>query len=135
MAEGPTTMNGPLHTEDASLSDRKITAYFATLDQAQAVRDKLVIAEIPDGQITVTDAAAEAGHVKAADQSMIGKVREAILPDDGQRATKDAAASGDVRLVVTPMAEDVDRVVDIIRAGKPHHFDADLERWRNSPPA
>ncbi len=135
MAEGPTTMNGPLHTDEASLSDREITAYFASADQARTVQQALIAAGIPADRIAVSTTSADAAHLAPADQTIIGKIRETILPDDSQRATRDAVASGDTRLVVVPSVETVDQVVDIIQAGKPHHFDADLERWRNSPPA
>ncbi len=135
MADGPTTMNGPLHTDEASLSDRQITAYFASAPQAQAVQQALIAAGIPADRIAVCATSEAAAGLAPADQSIIGKIRETILPDDSQRATRDAVASGDTRLVVIPSAETVDQVVDIIQAGNPHHFDADLERWRNSPPA
>ena len=133
MATGPTTMNGPLHTDEASL-DRKITAYFATAEQAGATREALLGAGLRPEQVDIAPAAAQSANLEPADQTLVGRIREAVLPDDGETATRMAAKKGDFLLVVMPEHGEIDRVIDTIRAGRPAHFDADLERWRNSPP-
>ena len=38
MTESPTTENGPLHTEEATLDDRLIRATYKTAAEAQAAR-------------------------------------------------------------------------------------------------
>ena len=134
MATGPTILNGPLHTDEVSLSDRKITAYFASAAEAKATQDALLAAGIPSDRISLADATVEAGNLAPADDTIVGRIREAIFPDDSQSATHKAVSEGDVMLTVWPELEHTDRAIGIIQAGKPSHFDADLERWRNSPP-
>ena len=133
MAEGPTTFNGPLHDDAASVDARQIKAFFATRQEAEATRDALAADGLDTGRIAITDA--DTAPLEPADDTLIGKVREAILPDDGQRGERAAAHEKLVTLVVTPHEDDADRIVAIIQAGKPRRFDADLERWRNSPPS
>ncbi len=135
MAEGPTTFNGPLHDDAASLDARKVTAFFATRAQADATRDALVSNGIEATCVTVSDASAEAAKLEPADDTLIGKIREAVLPDDGQRASRAAVKDNLVMLTVVPDATNGERIVDIIQAGKPTRFDAELERWRNAPPS
>ncbi len=135
MSDGPTTFNGPLHTDEASLGGRQMTAYFANRAQAEATRDALVGNGVDPQGIMITDAAADAAGLKPADDTIIGKIREAVLPDDGSRATRNAIKENLVTLKVALGDADADRVATIIQAGHPSHFDADLERWRNSPPS
>ena len=135
MAEGPTTFNGPLHDDAASLDARQIKAFFATRQEAEATRDALVTSGLDAGRVAITEADAEAAALRPADDTLVGKIREAVLPDDGQRGERAAVREHLVALTVTPADSDADRIIGIIQAGKPRRFDADLERWRNSPPA
>ena len=134
MATGPTAFNGPLHTDEASLSDRRIEAYFASAAEAKATQDALIAAGIPADRVNITEADAVASNLAPADNTVIGRIREAVLPDDSKQATRKAVREGGVILTVWPGQDHTDRAVDIIQAGKPSHFDAGLERWRNSPP-
>ncbi len=134
MAEGPTTFNGPLHDDAASVDARQIKAFFATRQDAEAARDALVADGLGAGQVSIAEP--DAAAVQPADDTLIGKIREAVLPDDGQRADRAAVRENLVALTVTPgSTSNVDRLVGIIQAAKPRHFDAALERWRNSPPS
>lgn len=135
MAEGPTTFNGPLHDDAVALDARRMKAFFATRQEADATRDALLAAGLDAARITVTNAEADTAALRPADNTIIGKIREAILPDDSQQADRAAIHDHLVTLTVIPHEDDADRIVDIIQAGKPRSFDADLERWRNSPPS
>ena len=91
-------------------------------------------AGISDAQITIMAADDNRPDLAPADESVIGYIREALLRDDGQTGKRNAIANNDVMLTVMPHDGQVDRIVDIIQANNPHHFDPALERWRNSPP-
>ncbi|WP_158742777.1 hypothetical protein [Acidisphaera sp. L21] len=134
MTQGPTTTNGPLDTPEADLSVRRVVAYFATQQEAEAAKSALVGAGITSTQITITAARGSQSDLEPADKSIIGHIREALLPDDGQVGKRAAIAANDVTLTVLPQDDEVDRIVDVIQASNPHHFDPALERWRNSPP-
>ncbi|WP_158742456.1 hypothetical protein [Acidisphaera sp. L21] len=134
MAQGPTTINGPLHTPDANTDARRVVAYYTTRQEAEAAQSALVGAGVTSTQITITEAKGNQPDLEPADQSIIGHIREALLPDDGQVGKRAAIVDNDVTLTVLPQDGEVDRIVDIIQASNPHHFDPALERWRNSPP-
>ncbi|WP_158745661.1 hypothetical protein [Acidisphaera sp. L21] len=134
MTQGPTTINGPLHTPEADTGAQRVVAYFANRQHAEATRFALIDAGISEGQISVLEVRAERIDLEPTDKSLIGQIREALLPDDGQTGKRDAIADNDVVLRVWPQDGEADRIVDIIQASNPHHFDPALERWRNSPP-
>lgn len=136
MSDGPTTMNGPLHTPEADLGDRLMTASYATAAAAQVARQMLIDAGIAAERVTVADHAATTPEVQqstaAPDQGILGRIREAVLPDDSQTATHAAIRSDDAILQVRPSPEEVEVAVQTIQASNPARFDADLERWRNN---
>ena len=136
MSDGPTTMNGPLHTPEADLGDRLMTASYATPAAAQAARQMLIDAGIPAERVMVADHAAAAPEVQSAtnapDQGILGRLREAVLPDDSQTATHSAMRNDDAMLQVRPLKNEVEVAVQVIEASNPSRFDADLERWRNN---
>ena len=137
MTDGPTTINGPLHTPEADIGDRAMTASFATPAEAQAARQALIDAGIAADRITLAEHAAESPAVQEAMRpadsgSIVGRIREAILPDDSQTGTRDAARNDDAILNVRPSKEEVETAVRVLEAAKPRMFDADLERWRNA---
>jgi hypothetical protein len=136
MTDGPTTMNGPLHTDQANLDDRAIVATFATADAAAAAYRALMEAGIDSARVNVTDHAADdpavQGVRRPADDSIIGRIREAVLPEDSETATRAALRHDDAIVTVRPLREEVETVVRVLEAAKPTHFDAALERWRNA---
>jgi hypothetical protein len=134
MTQGPTTTNGPLDAPETDINVRRVIAYFATQREAEAAQGALVNAGISSDQITITAAIDDRSDLEPADKSIIGRVRETLLPDDGQVGKRAAIASNDFALTVLPRDGEVNRIVDIIQASNPHHFDPKLERWRNSPP-
>ncbi|WP_158743195.1 hypothetical protein, partial [Acidisphaera sp. L21] len=69
--------------------------------------------------ITITEAKGNQPDLEPADQSIIGHIREALLPDDGQVGKRAAIADNDVTLTVLPQDGEVDRIVDIIQASNP----------------
>lgn len=149
MTQGPTTDNGPLHTPEATLDDRRMTATFRSLAEAEAARGALLAAGLAEGSVTIAGQGAEQGAeqggasqggvdpslaqaIEAPDRSLLGRLREAILPDDSTTALRDAAARHEAVLTVRPAKEQVETAVRVIEAAHPHHFDAALERWRNA---
>lgn len=136
MSDTPTTENGPLHTHEATLDDRAMTASFATPEAAHSAKQALVGAGIDAGRIELTEHAASSAAVqeavKPADDSIIGRIREAVLPDDSEQATRAALRNDDAILVLRPLPEEVETAIRILQAAKPTRFDADLERWRNA---
>ncbi|WP_158742733.1 hypothetical protein [Acidisphaera sp. L21] len=133
MTQGPTTINGPLNTPEADIGARRVVAYFTTQQEAEAAKSALIGAGIAGTQISIMEARGNRSDLQPADKSIIGHIREALLPDDGQVGKRAAIADNDVTLTVLPQDGEVDRIVDIIQASNPHHFAPALERWRNSP--
>ena len=54
------------------------------------------------------------------------------MPDDSTTALRDAAANDETVLTLRPAADQVESAIGILQAANPHHFDAALERWRNT---
>ena len=133
MTQGPTTENGPLHDPATTLEDRSMTATFRSRAEAEAARSSLLAAGFAEGSIVLAGQGAGLQHaVEAPDQSLLGRLREAVLPDDSTTALRDAAARDETVLTVRPSAAQVETAVQVLQAANPHHFDAALERWRNS---
>lgn len=133
--DGPTTFNGLLHTPEARMDDRVVSATFATPADANTARDRLIEGGIAADRITIVDNAGDSRSIREAlkpeDQGILGKVREAIVPDDSKTATRKAAANNASIMEVRPAKSEVETVVRIIEASHPSLFDASLERWRN----
>ena len=131
----PTTMNGPLHTDERDRSHREITAIFDSEHAAAQARAKLTAAGIADDRITVERAAENATMLassRAPDQTVLGKIRDTLLPDEGTKLQHDAVALGHYVLSVKSDPSDTEKTVGILQACNPAHFDARLERWRNT---
>ena len=73
-----------------------------------------------------------AAGVEPPDRNLIGKIRRAIWPDHGTEAYRDAVTSEDAMLTVNPRPDQADAIVNVLEAAHPKHFDARLERWRNT---
>jgi hypothetical protein len=133
MAQGPTTENGPLHDPAVTLDDRSMTATFRSRAEAEAARSALLAAGFAEDSIVLAGQDTTLEHaVEAPDQSLFGRLREAILPDDSTTALRDAVAHDETVLTLRPAAEQVETAIKVIQAASPHHFDAALERWRNA---
>jgi hypothetical protein len=136
LTDSPTTENGPLHTTEATLDNRMIRATFASSSDAQAARTRLIQGGMAPDRVNVVDSAAESPGVQAnlqpADKGVVARVREAILPDDSNTATINAAKHNEAVLELHPTKEEVEFAVRIIEESNPSHFDARLERWRNA---
>jgi hypothetical protein len=136
MTEGPTTMNGPLHTPNVAMDDRLISATFANQAAAHAAQARLVAAGVAEARVAVSSNAAHDPAAKAAsvhaDGGLFARIREAVLPEDSERQHRDAVRNDDAILEVRPTAGQVEQVVSILEASNPSSFDAGLERWRNT---
>jgi hypothetical protein len=84
MTQGPTTINGPLNTPEADVDARRVVAYFTTQQEAKAAKSALIGAGIAGTQISIMEARGNRLDLQPADKSIIGHIREALLPDDGQ---------------------------------------------------
>jgi hypothetical protein len=65
----------------------------------------------------VSNAQKETAALEPADDTILGKIREAILPDDGQTASRAATRDAHVMLTVIPEEATVDQVVHILQVG------------------
>ena len=132
----PTTENGPLHDPDTTLADRRIVAFYESAGGAEHARATLIQAGIEEVRINVTADAKDdeetAASAKVPDRSLVSIVRDAIAPDETTKLPREAIREGQAILAVEPRQEDADRIVEIIENTQPRHFDARLERWRNS---
>ena len=133
--QAPTTVNGPLHTPDSQMDDRLMRATYPTPHDAAAARDLLIQSGIAADRITVVDDASDSGEVDASlqpkDKSLVGRIREAVLPDDGTTATRSAVRGNEAILELRPEKAEVETAIRILQSCNPTHFDASLERWRN----
>ncbi|MBV9735044.1 MAG: hypothetical protein JO209_03970 [Acidisphaera sp.] len=137
MAEDrPTTENGPLHDPAVDMDDRRIVAMFDNPERARAARASLLQSGIPESALNLMEHAAAdvnaAASARPTDDSVLGKVRAAVLPDDDTLTYSEAVRRGHAMLTVHPAPEQVETVVRVLEASKPLHFDARLERWRNA---
>lgn len=136
MTESPTTENGPLHTEEATLDDRLIRATYKTAEEAQSARALLVQNGVAEDRVTVINDAGGSADVQAAlqpkDQGILARIRDTIVPDDSSAATINAAKQHEALLELRPTKEEVEMAVKIIEGSNPSRFDAALERWRNA---
>ena len=69
---------------------------------------------------------------RPADPGILGQLREAILPEDSETATRAAVRNDEAVLTLRPLPEEVEMAVSVLKEAKPSHFDADLELWRNA---
>ena len=133
--DGPTVVHGLLSNQPEMLDDRHITAQFADEAAASAARHALLAAGIADSEIQIIPHAAQSREAKAdtkpADDTLIGRIREAVLPDEASAGARAAVETDAAILNVTPTREQVETVVRTLQASNPTRFDADLERWRN----
>ena len=132
----PTTENGPLHDPRTTLADRRIVAFYESAGDAEQARATLIQAGVEEVRINVTADAKDdkeiAASAQAPDRSLVSMVRDAIVPDETTKLPREAIRGGQAILAVEPRQEDADRIVEIIENTQPRHFDAQLERWRNS---
>jgi hypothetical protein len=132
----PTTMNGLLHDPSTTLDDRRIVAIFETAQAAKAAREQLLLAGIPEDRVKLLEQARQdvnaAASAQPPDRSIVGAVRSAVLPDDDTLTYSEAVKEGDAMLTVHPLPNETDEIVRLLEAAHPKHFDARLERWRNS---
>ena len=136
MDDNPTTFNGPLHNPAAELDDRRIVAVFDNLDQARLAEQRLLEIGVPADRIHLMVRGGQdvnaAATVAPPDRNLIGKIREAIWPDHGTEAYRDAVKEGLPMLTVAPRPDQVESIIGVLEAARPKHFDARLERWRNT---
>jgi hypothetical protein len=130
MTDGPTTENGPLH--DKPPGTPAITASFADLASAKAAQTALVRAGIDASRIDVADQTNVGTTAAPADEGLLGRIREAILPEDGETAIRTAIHNNETILTLYPEPTEVEMAITILEAAKPAHFDPSLERWRNA---
>jgi hypothetical protein len=129
MDDAPTTMNGPLHAPEATTEERAISATFPGREAAEAAQRQLVAAGVAADRIALGERPVMTG--RPPDDGVIGRIREAIVPEEGTNATRAAARDDDVILTLRPLREEVETAVAVLGRAGAKNFDADLERWRN----
>lgn len=136
MSDTPTTAHGLLTDPKATLDDRRIVAAFDDFGKAREAHRLLTEAGIPEERLHLRRSATEdtiaVASTRPPDNTLTGNIRETVEPDHGTEAYRDAVRNEEPMLIVNPLPEEVDRVVDILAGCHPLHFDPRLERWRNS---
>jgi len=128
---------------DPNRHDNQIVAVFETRAEAEAARDSLFGAGIPQSAVQVLDrtsgdAAPGASRVEdrdtgLRDEGFWGAIKSLFAPDDDYHAYNHALGRGHAMVMVTPSAEmDRHRVIEILEAAGPVDFDAKLEEWRQA---
>ena len=136
MDDKPTIENGPLHDPETTLGDRRIVVFYDDADQAGRARKVLIQAGVEEGRIEVNARAEGDDEIAASaclpDRSLVGRLRDALVPDETTKLPREAIRDGQAIMAIVPRPEDTDRIVAIVETTHPRHFDARLERWRNS---
>ena len=78
-------------------------------------RAALLAAGFADGSVTLAGGASGSVQhaVAAPDQSLLGRLREAVLPDDSTTALRDAASNDETVLTLRPEAAQVEDAIRI----------------------
>ena len=120
MDDNPTTYNGPLHNPTAELDDRRIVAVFEDLDQARLAERRLLEIGVPADRIHLMARGGQdvnaAATVAPPDRNLIGKIREAIWPDHGTEAYRDAVKEGLPMLTVAPRPDQVESIIGVLES-------------------
>jgi len=128
---------------DPNRHDNQIVAVYENRAQAEAARDALLNAGIPQTAIEVLDqtsgdAAPGASRIEdrntgMQDEGFWGAIKNLFAPDEDYTAYHHAIHRGHAMVLVVPNANmDRHRVIEVLEASGPIDFDAKLEQWRQS---
>jgi len=128
---------------DPNRHDNQIVAVYESRTHAEAARDALLNAGIPQSAIEVLDrtsgdAAPGASRIEdrntgVQDEGFWGAIKNLFAPDEEYSAYHHAIGRGHAMVMVVPNASmDRHRVIEVLEASGPIDFDAKLEEWRQS---
>ena len=125
---------------DPNRYDNQIVAVYETRARAQAAKDALLAAGVPESAIQVLDRAegdAVGGVTRAEDRNQDegfwGAIKNLFVPDEDRNAYGYAIDRGHAMVLVVPSAGmDRQRVIEVLEASDPIDFDAKLEEWRQA---
>jgi uncharacterized protein (TIGR02271 family) len=125
---------------DPNRHDNQIVAVFESRSQADAARDALLGAGIPQSAVQVLDRTsgdAAPGVTRAEDRNQDegfwGAIKSLFVPEEDYNAYYHAIGRGHAMVIVTPSGQvDRHRVIELLEAAGPVDFDAKLEEWRQA---
>jgi len=125
---------------DPNRHDNQIVAVYENRTQAEAARDALLNAGIPQTAVEVLDRTsgdALPGGTRAEDRNQDegfwGAVKNLFAPEDDYNAYNHAIGRGHAMVMVIPSANmDRHRIIQVLEASGPVDFDAKLEEWRQA---
>ena len=125
---------------DPNRHDNQIVAVYENRAQAEAARDALLNAGIPQTAIEVLDrtsgdAAPGESRIedRNQDEGFWGAIKSLFVPDDEYNAYHHAIGRGHAMVLVMPTGNmDRSRVIQVLEASGPLDFDAKLEEWRQA---
>src|SRR4051812_33073626 len=128
---------------DPNRFDNQIVAVFESRTQAEAARDALLGAGVPQSAIQVLDrtsgdlaqgeSRAEDRNTGVQDEGFWGAIKSLFAPEEDRHAYNHALGRGHAMVMVTPTGEmDRHRVIEVLEAAGPVDFDAKLEEWRQA---
>jgi len=125
---------------DPNRHDNQIVAVYENRTQAEAARDALLNAGIPQTAIEVLDRTsgdATLGESRIEDRNQDegfwGAIKSLFVPEEDYDAYHHAIGHGHAMVVVMPTADmDRHRVIETLEASGPLDFDAKLAEWRQA---
>ena len=125
---------------DPNRHDNQIVAVYENRTQAEAARDALLGAGIPQSAVQLLDQTAgdaAPGSTRAEDRNQDegfwGAVKSLFAPEEDYNAYHHALGRGHAMVLVTPTGDmDRHRVIEVLEASGPIDFDAKLEEWRQA---
>ncbi len=124
---------------DPAVHDNQIVAVYETDADANAARDALLGAGIPQAAIQVVDKTYgdAAGPSSAEDRNQggfLGTLKSLFVPsEDVSTGYGEAIVRGHAMLILTPDATmDRQRAIQVLEESNPIDFDAKLEEWRQA---
>lgn len=123
---------------DPNQHDNQIVAVYDGRARADAARDALIGAGIPERAIQVIDhgvgdADPASGTAEDRGRGIWGAIKSLFVPDEDVSAYSQAVGRGHPMVVVTPDATmDRHRLIQVLEESAPIDFDAKLEEWRQA---
>ncbi|GAC1342697.1 MAG: hypothetical protein NVSMB18_17190 [Acetobacteraceae bacterium] len=130
---------------DPNQHDNQIVAVYESRALADAARDALIGAGVPERAIQVIDHASGGADPASGDadpasdtaedrgRGFWGAIKSLFAPDEDVTAYSQAVGRGHPMVVVTPDAKmDRHRVIQVLEESSPIDFDAKLEEWRQA---
>jgi len=122
---------------DPARHENQIVAVYDDRSRANAARDALIGAGIPERAIKVLDRTATDSSASTSDdtrhEGFWGALKSLFVPEEDIHAYSHAIGRGHAMLVVTPDSSmNRDRIVEVLESTAPIDFDSKLAEWRQA---